>query len=109
MSYNVAVTDNFAREFKKLAKKYPRLKESLQTLVTELSESPAKGVYLGSGCYKIRLSTPEKARGKSGGFRIITCVVMVESTAFLLSIYDKSRLSTLKDKDISELLKHTRG
>ena len=46
------------------------------------------------------MSITSKAKGKSGGARIITHVRFVKEEIFLLSIYDKSELSTLAEEQI---------
>lgn len=45
-----------------------------------------------------------KGKGKSGGARILTNVVVTENTVFLLSVYDKSEKENLSDKEIKELI-----
>jgi len=54
------------------------------------------------------MSVASKARGKSGGVRVISYVDVVISEEngdiYLLSIYDKSEQSTITDKKIKELL-----
>lgn len=63
-----------------------------------------QGTPLGRNCYKIRLAVSSKGRGKSGGARIITNIVISEETVYLLSIYDKSEKENLTDKELLELL-----
>lgn len=90
---------------KDVVKKFPSLKNELQTLVSELKEEPEKGVSIGHNCYKIRLAIASKGKGKSGGARVITHLVFKDDTVYLLSIYDKSDIENLTDKEISELIK----
>lgn len=106
MSYEVKTIDVFERQTKRLVKKHPSLKTDLLKLVTELQENPDKGTPLGKDCYKIRLAISSKGRGKSGGARVITNFVVIESTVYLLSIYDKSEKENITDKELSELLEH---
>lgn len=105
MSYKILPTDNFSRELKRLNKKYPSLKEEIKEISNELLNNPKVGTPIGHGCYKIRLSTPDKPGGKSKGFRIITYIVSQKEIIFLLSIYDKSEVSTLKDWEIKLIIK----
>ena len=74
MSYNIYTTDFFDKELKKLAKKYPSIKDDYKVLIDSLKEVPKQGQPLGKDCYKIRLAITSKGKGKSGGCRIITCV-----------------------------------
>jgi hypothetical protein len=45
-----------------------------------------------------------KGKGKSGGARVITCVVAVRETVYLLSIYDKSDQESINDARLKEML-----
>lgn len=94
----------FAREAKPLLKKYPSLRDELQRLFAALALGPFTGTPLGCGCYKIRLKIASKGKGRSGGARVITCVVSVAETVYLLSIYDKSEQATISDARLQELL-----
>ncbi len=105
MSYKIVPTDNFSKELKRLTKKYPSLKQEIEEFSSELLDNPTIGTPIGHSCYKIRLSTPDKPGGKSRGFRIITYIVSPKEIIFLLSIYDKSEVSTLKDWEIKRIVK----
>lgn len=105
MSSKVQTIPLFERQAKRLMKKYPSLKKEIKTLVNELKENPNLGTSLGYDCYKIRLAIASKARGKSGGARIITHWVFKEDTVFLMTIFDKSEIKNLSDKEIINLIK----
>ncbi|MBK8712538.1 MAG: type II toxin-antitoxin system RelE/ParE family toxin [Niastella sp.] len=105
MSYNVKTIDVFERQAKKLIKKFPSLKKGIVALVHQLKETPDLGTPLGGNCFKIRLAIASKGKGKSGGARIITHIVITVKTVFLLSIYDKSEKQNLTDAELKELLK----
>lgn len=105
MSFDVVPIPEFVKELKWLAKKYRSLKAELDALGDKLAEHPTMGVPIGHDCYKIRLAIKSKGAGKSGGARVITCVVAVREEVYLLSIYDKSEQATLTDKRLKELLK----
>jgi mRNA-degrading endonuclease RelE of RelBE toxin-antitoxin system len=105
MSFDVVPIPEFVKELKWLAKKYRSLRVEMDELGDELAEDPHIGVPIGRDCYKIRLSIKSKGAGKSGGARVITCVVAVRKEVYLLSIYDKSEQGTLSDKRLKELLK----
>ena len=87
-----------------MVKKYASLKNELARLISELKENPEQGTAIGQSCYKIRISIASKGKGKSGGGRIITNVVIIEKTVYLLSIYDKSERENLSDKELKQLL-----
>jgi mRNA-degrading endonuclease RelE of RelBE toxin-antitoxin system len=105
MAYNVKTTDVFERQAKRLIKKYASLRKELLGLVEELKENPEQGTAIGKGCYKIRLAIASKGKGKSGGARVITNLVVTDATVYLLSIYDKGEKENLADKELNELLK----
>ena len=104
MRYNVLSIPPFDRQLKRLAKKFPSLKEEYAALVEELEENPEKGIFLGNHCFKTRLSIASKGRGKSGGARVITHVYIENKTVFLLAIYDKNEKTDVSDKELKELL-----
>jgi len=109
MSYNVKTIDVFERQARKLIKKYPSLKKELLELIQKLKEYPEQGTGIGNNCYKIRLAIASKGKGKSGGARIITNIVVSENNVYMLSIYDKSEKENLSDKELKELLKNIPG
>lgn len=61
-------------------------------------------IFLSQNYYKIRLKIASKGRGRSGGVRVITCVVAVAETVFPLLIYDKSEQGNMIDKYLNEWL-----
>ena len=72
MSYNVKTISIFEKQVRRLSRKYSSLKNDLLQLVKSLKENPDQGTALGNQCYKIRLAIKSKAKGKSGGARIVT-------------------------------------
>lgn len=105
MRFNIIALPTFQKQIKKLAKKHTSLKEDFAELVEKLESNPEQGKSLGRNCYKIRLAIKSKRKGKSGGARIITNIVIAETTVYLLTIYDKSDQADLSDKELEELLK----
>jgi mRNA-degrading endonuclease RelE of RelBE toxin-antitoxin system len=105
VSYNIVYTLEFAKEIKRLAKKYTSLKNDFKNLLSQLNANPQSGTPIGNNCYKIRLSIASKGKGKSGGARVITHVAVIQQSVILISIYDKSEHSTITDSEIKERLK----
>jgi hypothetical protein len=68
-----------------------------------LEENPVIGTPLGNSCYKIRLAISSKGKGKSGGARVITCVIIADKDVYLADIYDKSEQENISDKRLKEL------
>ena len=116
MKVIVRITNNFRSELKPFLKKYHSLSNDLIELETELIQNPHLGTPLGKGVFKIRLKISSKGKGKSGGARVITFIessVMTiteqsspqETTVNLLSIYDKSDIGNISDKELKNLIK----
>lgn len=105
MSYSVFSIPPFDKQLKRLAKKYPSLKNDFSALLNDLANKPDQGTSIGKNCFKIRLAISSKGKGKSGGARVITNFVVSENTVFLLAIYDKADKETLSNKELIELLK----
>ena len=108
MSYSLIATPTFRQGLKRLAKKFPSLKEEYADLLDELQQNPAIGTPIGNNCFKIRLAIASKGKGKSGGARVITYVVVADLTIYLLDIYDKSEQANISDKELLQLLKYLR-
>ena len=106
MSYNVKSIAVFEKQAKRLSKKFPSLKKELANLIEELKIKPILGTSLGNNCYKIRFSISSKGKGKKGGARVITNVVVIERNVYLLSIYDKSEKADVTNKELAELLSY---
>ena len=101
------------RQFKRLAKKYPSLKDDFITFKKELADDPFQGSDLGNGTRKVRMAIASKGKGKSGGARVITFNFIqhdddsIEIT--LLTIYDKGEISSVTDKYIKWLVSLING
>jgi mRNA-degrading endonuclease RelE of RelBE toxin-antitoxin system len=105
MNFNVEVTEKFKKRARQLLKKYPSLKYELAELINSFAIDPIQGIAIGHDCYKVRLAIQSKNRGKSGGARVITHCHIINSTIYLLTIYDKSDQATISDKEIMDLIK----
>ncbi len=105
MSYKVDSIPLFDTQAKRLAKKYPSLKNDLAILIKKLAVDPEQGTSLGNGFFKIRIAIASKGKGKSGGARIITYVKIIATTVFLSSIYDKSEKASISDKELKQIFK----
>ena len=72
-------------------------------------DNPNTGIDLGGGKHKIRLAVKSKKRGKSGGMRVITLVVVVDpddTCVNLLTLYDKKEISNVSDQYIDQIIKN---
>ena len=115
MKVIINITKNFKAEVKPLLKKYHSLHDDLLKLQRELSETPRLGISLGKDIYKVRLKITSKGKGKSGGARIISLVDTTiigfaeliseeEINVNLISIYDKSDVSNISDKELKNII-----
>ena len=108
MKVSFILSDEFIRQFKRLAKKYSSLLKDYDTFKEELRKNPFQGNDLGNGVRKVRMSITSKGKGKSGGARVITLnVTQLEDDSIeiaLLTIYDKSEISNVTDKYIKWLI-----
>jgi hypothetical protein len=111
MDYEVITTANFEKAAKPLLKKYPSLRGELIQLESNLQSHPFMGTSLGNNTFKVRVAIKNKGKGKSGRARVIThleldLTVEKETThIFLLTIYDKSVVEDITDKEIEKLIK----
>ena len=104
MSYKIDTIAHFDKQFKRLAKKYPSLKTDFIQFIESVKLNPFQGVSLKNNCHKLRLAIKSKGKGKSGGARVILHIVVQNEMIYFLSIYDKSELENIGDKEISQLL-----
>ena len=105
MKYKVKTIPPFDKELKQLSKKYNSFKKDYELFLDYIEENPFCGIPIGKDCHKIRFAIQSKSKGKSGGARIITCVKIIQSTVYLLSVYDKSDFESISEKDLKERLK----
>src|ERR1700742_2580917 len=105
MSYEVIATPRFRRDIKILIKKYISLKKEFEQLISDLEEEPQlQGTPLGNNCYKVRIAIASKGKGKSGGARVITNLIVTDKTVILIAIYDKSEKESITDRELEQLL-----
>ena len=106
MSYRVFTIPPYDKELKRLSKKYHSLKNEYAGLIESLEQNPQQGTPIGNNCYKIRLAIASKAKGKSGGARVITHIQVTKTSVYLLSIYDKSEKENIAVEELKALLQY---
>ena len=104
MSYSILPTHRFEKELKRLTKKFPSLKQDFSTFLDDLEKNPIQGNDLGKNCYKIRFKISSKNKGKSGGARVITNVLVTKEVVYLLTIYDKGEKADLKPNELKIMI-----
>lgn len=107
MAFEIVLTSDFKKELKQIAKKHKGILKDLNALIEELEENPIKGTDLGQNLYKIRLAISGTNKGKSGGARIITYVLIISETVYLTDIYLKNEHDTVDVSLIIQRLKNT--
>ena len=108
MSYNLHVSSYFAKEAKRLSKKYPSFKHDLDKFKKSLQENPLQGTELSPGIRKIRMAIESKHKGLSGGARVITYNVLAQEQngeIELLLLYDKGDAETVKLSVVKEIIR----
>lgn len=108
MSYRFNVSSYFAKEAKRLGKRYPSFKHDLDKFKKSLLENPLQGAELSPGIRKIRMAIESKGKGLSGGARVITFNILTkeeDGEIVLLLLYDKSDASTVKLSVVKEIIR----
>lgn len=98
MKYDIKPTPLFLKAFKRLRKRYASFERDYEKLQEDLKANPALGKDLGDDMRKVRMAITSKGKGKSGGARVITAVVIIsveETEINLLYIYDKSEMGNI--------------
>lgn len=104
--FKIFTSEIFVKSVKKLSKKYSSLPEDLLKFKEFLLLNPTTGISLGKDCYKVRMKITAKQKGKSGGARVVTYVLIVQRKIILLDIYDKSEIETISDKELIYLIRN---
>lgn len=110
MSCNItiSVSDDFAKEAKRLAKKYPSFKQDYKDFLLSIKNNPLQGDEITKNIRKIRMAIKAKGKGKSGGARVITFNILTDikngHMVFLL-LYDKEDASTVKVNVVKQLVR----
>jgi mRNA-degrading endonuclease RelE of RelBE toxin-antitoxin system len=105
MNFKVYSIPLFDKQVKRLAKKYPSLKNDLAELIESLTNNPIQGKPIGKNFYKVRLQIASKGKGKSGGARVITFIKIIKTTVYLTSIYDKSEKSVISENELEQVFR----
>jgi mRNA-degrading endonuclease RelE of RelBE toxin-antitoxin system len=102
----VNYTAYFKRDIHHLIKKYPRLKQDIKPVITQLEEGELLGdviQHIGYSVYKVRIKNSDNNKGKSAGYRMIY-YVKKEDSIILLRLYSKSEQSDISAKEICSII-----
>lgn len=98
--YEVLVSNYFAKQVKRLAKKNHQLKENLRAVLFSFNKDQA--ISIGHGVYKFRVSGDNK--GKSGGYRLYVYIVEINKILTPIAIYSKNEKENLSLNEVSKHL-----
>jgi mRNA-degrading endonuclease RelE of RelBE toxin-antitoxin system len=96
----------FKKDLRKLSRKYPAVLDELERLSLELQADERPGDKIpnvGYDVYKVRLKNPSAQKGKSGGFRVIYYIYVVDKV-YYLSIYSKSQQIDISPEEIRAII-----
>ncbi len=107
MNIEILTTQDFDRDFRRLAKRHRSLPDDLRGFIDDLRKQKIVGVELSPSVFKYRMAIRSKGQGKSGGARIISYEVLlkeIEKVVYLLAIYDKSDRENISNSEIKTRL-----
>jgi len=107
MANKVVYTAVFEKYFKRYSKKYRSLADEISELEKLLLLNPKLGTDIGEGIYKIRLAVKSKGKGKSGGFRVVTYLIVENNDDLIINLiilYDKSEIDDIPKKSLLEIV-----
>lgn len=93
MPTKIEATHRFLKDMRNLAKKYPSVVDEVEKLSEGLKQDERPGDQIPNldfEVYKVRLPNRSAKRGKSGGFRVIYYLKLVDYIV-LLRIYSKTQ------------------
>ena len=102
---SIIALPQFEKELKQLAKKHTSIDKDFERFLKEVSENPFTGTKLGNNCFKVRMDIKSKRAGKRGGARVITCVKLISTKLYLVSIFDKADRESISKEEIDLILK----
>ena len=103
----VIKSDLFYKSIKKLQKKYRNINSDIDNFLKNIKNHNDLGISLGGGIYKVRLTNSDVSRGKSGGYRLLTYLQIIDNKITLIYIYSKSDLENLTEQEVDEMILDT--
>lgn len=102
----VFFTHEFKRNIRQLARRYRRIQTDIQPVLMALEAGATPGdriTGVSVEVYKARVANSDRARGKSGGYRIIYQIT-AEQTVILITIYSKTDQSDITAQEIRDII-----
>lgn len=94
----------FKKSLKKLKKRYINIEKDVDEFIDNIDTLNNLGTSLGGGVYKVRLANSDANRGKSGGYRLLTYLQIIDNKITLIYIYSKSDLENLSEQELDEMI-----
>lgn len=104
LDFFVQESDSYKKSKKQLLKRFRNLDKDVKEFLLDVKTNDDLGISLGSSIYKARIANTDKNRGKSGGYRLITLLKVVDTKIYLLYIYDKSDLENITEDELDEFV-----
>ncbi len=108
-SLSIIPFKTFVKDVKKLKKKYKNILDDIEEFKKVIEDNPTIGASLGHGIYKVRVKNSSKSQGKSSGYRVITCFFDKNNTVYLVKMYDKSEIESIKTSKLLEIIENELG
>jgi len=105
MAITVLPTPDFIKDIKDISKKHKGILLDIAKLSAELKINPTLGTPLGQNVFKIGLAISNTNKGKSGGARVITYVLVLKEIIYLSKIYLKNEQDTVDADTVVQRLK----
>jgi mRNA-degrading endonuclease RelE of RelBE toxin-antitoxin system len=102
----VSISDRFAAEVRKLAKRYRRIRLDIQPIIHQLKAGELPGDQIPGidyALFKVRVKNSDAQKGKSGGYRIIY-YLKTSTQILLVTIYSKSDKSDITAVEVQEVI-----
>jgi mRNA-degrading endonuclease RelE of RelBE toxin-antitoxin system len=102
----VAFSDRFKRDVRRLSKRDRRIRLDIQPLIEQLESGKLLGDQIpdiGYTVFKVRVRNSSAQKGKSGGYRIIY-YLKTSDQILLITMYSKSEQSDITANEIREIL-----
>jgi mRNA-degrading endonuclease RelE of RelBE toxin-antitoxin system len=107
----IETAPTFERDLKRLARRYPRIRQDLEPIIQDLAAGNTPGDRLAglqTVAYKVRIANRDARRGKSGGYRTIYYLPSDER-AVLLTMYSKSDQADVANEEIKRIIEDELG
>ncbi len=104
LKLEVTKTEYFGKLVKKLAKKYRSIEKDIDLFLDSIETIEQLGTPLGKNLYKARIQNSDNVKGKSGGYRLISYLKLINNELTLIYIYSKSEYENIDEKLLDKLI-----